>query len=102
MNIEIDINKVSDAKNTLRDLGVRLKNIKEESEEKTKDLKNYWESKSADEYFKEFDKYKKDFDKYLEEYNSLVNYLQEIVANGYKTYDENTNKVIEEDFSIFS
>ena len=102
MNIEIDINKVSEAKNTLADLGIRLKDIKEQSQEKTKELKDYWESKSAEEYYNEFDKYIKDFDKYLEEYNSLINYLQDIVANGYKTYDENTNKVIEEGFSIFS
>ena len=33
---------------------------------------------------------------------TAVSYLQEVVANGYKEYDDNANKVIDDNFSIFN
>lgn len=98
MNVEINIEKVNEEKDRLNSLLVRLKEIENKSVEKTKLLKEYWQSKTAELYFEDFEIFRQDFDQYIEDCKGIVSYLQNVVANGYSEYDENANKVVSEEF----
>ena len=98
VNIDINVEKVTEEKDKLNALLTRLKEIENNSINKTNLLKDYWQSKTSERFYEEFETYRKGFDKYLEECKGLVTYLQDVVANGYKEYDESTYKVIDEEF----
>jgi uncharacterized protein YukE len=100
MNIEINVNKVNEETNKLIDISQRLKEIEEESVSLTDTLKDYWESKTSEYFYKDFDQYKNEFDNYLEECTKIINYLQDVVSGGYKEFDETTNNKIDENFSV--
>ena len=91
MDIEINISRVIEEKDKLTDLTARLKEIAQESIKETNTLKENWESKNSEGFYSEFEKYAKDFNVLLEDNVKLINYLQEIVANGY-LYENNLYK----------
>jgi hypothetical protein len=95
MNIEINTSKVNEEKDKLSNLSERLIEIEKTVMDNTEILKSYWQSKTADKVYTDFDKFKKDFDTYLDDNNNLVEYLQNIVVNGYKEYDDKVNKAVD-------
>ena len=99
MDIEINISNVIEEKDKLTDLTARLREIAQESIKETNTLKENWQSNSSEGFYTEFEKYAKDFNTFLEDNAKLINYLQEIVANGYKEYDDKTSSNIDEIFS---
>ena len=101
MNIEIDISKVIEEKDKLTDLTSRLKDLVKESSKETDELRECWISESSESFYNEYDKFKKDFNIFIEDNSKIINYLQEIVAGGYKDYDEKASNYIDENFSAF-
>ena len=100
MNININTDKLKEEINKFTELNNNLKNRRTIIFKENEDLKEYYDSKTSKRINTEFDAFKKELEEYIEKNDRYINYLQKVVDEGYTEFEENENKLIDENISV--
>ena len=100
MNININIDKLKEEIEKFRILNNNLKTRYSSIVKENEDLKEYYDSKTSKNLNEQFISFKTELKDYIDRNDTYINYLQEVVNEGYVEFEEEENRLIEKNISI--
>ena len=99
MNINIDTEKLNAQIDKLEKIKSDIQNTFQTINKETNDMKNYYESGTAEGVQEEFSRFNRAADDYVEDLDAYINYLKNVVNQSYIDYEKKENKLIDENIA---
>ncbi len=100
MNINIDTEKLSEQITKFEEVNNKLKEEFEKDLNNNTNLKEYWDSKNATSVYEDFDDFKTSTESYISKNEEYIEYLKNIVKEGYIDFEDEANEEIDKKISV--